>query len=769
MAEALRWYLVLTVIGVGGLVPAMRLFPGLRSAGLLLARPLGLAIVAYVVWLLSWSDLASYSVWLVLGVTIGLLVAGALALPARSVFADAMRTRWRLLLAGEALFLGTFALVAFVRAQAPAALATEKPMDLMLLNAVRGAESLPPPDPWLSNAALSYYHLGHTAVDAVAQLAGVSTGVAFNLGLAAVAAMLASAVFGLAGDLVASSTARRATPWVAGGIAVIATLWLAPLEGAAQIASAHGVGNNLWVRAGIDGLPGVEETAGLVPSEFWWWWHATRVIPGTITEFPAFSFVLGDLHAHVMVLPLTVTGVALAAQTYAGNEPLTWRRWLADPLRLVVASILLAAITMTNAWDVVTVGLLWAAAAFVAVLRTGWSPWLAPIVVVRYLAPPALGAVLLAYPFLGGIDSPDASLALVETASDPARFLLVWLPLALLPLLGILLLRPRLRLGALILGVATISIVALAWAVAALDGEASAGITQRGAGWWVLGLLVVSAIGAVGMIGDAEQRRDRALSVTTALVLVAVAIVLVTELVRLDEPLPGRINTVFKLWYHAWLLLALAGAAALALAFDRRAFERLDGVRGSLLAGAVAVVGILTVLALLYAPLAGLARAREGQTPGLDAAAYLDDRSPNVAAAADWVRRNLNSSEHVVLQGLVQSYRGGDLVAVHTGVPTVLQWPGHELTWRGESVSLGERSAAIDRIYIEGPSEEILMLARRFGVTHLYLSEIERRAYGPDLDVRFAAWSAAYEGGSVRILELPANPGAIRGDSEVTP
>ena len=117
---------------------------------------------------------------------------------------------------------------------------------------------------------------------------------------------------------------------------------------------------------------------------------------------------------------------------------------------------------------------------------------------------------------------------------------------------------------------------------------------------------------------------------------------------------------------------------------------------------AVATAGIVTVAALLYAPLASFARAHENQTPGLDAAAYLDDSTPNVAAAAEWVRGNLDADEHVVLQGLVQSYRGGNLISVHSGVPTVLQWPGHELTWRGESASLGERIAAIDRIYGEG-------------------------------------------------------------------
>ena len=759
MAEALRWYLVLAVIGAGGLVPALQLFPGPRSRGLLLARPLALAIVAYVAWLLSWSDLASYSVWLVLGVALALLAVSATALWLRRADIEAIRGRWRLIATGEALFLGVFALVALIRAQVPEAIGTEKPMDLMLLNAVRGADALPPPDPWLSNEPLSYYHLGHTAVDAVAQLAGVSTGVAFNLGLAAVAAMLAAAVFGLASDLVGSTSKRRATPWIAGGIAVVATLWLAPLEGATQIASAHGLANDLWVRAGVDGLPGTEETAGLVPTEFWWWWRATRVIPGTITEFPAFSFVLGDLHAHVMVLPLTVAGIALAAQTYEGGEPLTWRRWIAQPGRLVVASIVLAAITMTNAWDVATVGVLWAAAAFVAVLRTGWTPWLAPIVVVRYLAPPVIGALVLAYPFLDGIDSPDASVALVEGASDPARFALFWLPLALLPLLGVMLIRPRLRVAALSLALAAVSIVALAWLVAALSSETREAIAGRGSGWWVLSILALAAVGAIGVIGQAEERRDRALSTVVALALAAVVIVLVTELVRVDEPLPGRINTVFKLWYHAWLLLALAGAGALALAFDRGSFERFEGLRGSAMALAVAAAGIVTFAVLLYAPLASFARAHENQTPGLDAAAYLDGSSPDVAAAAEWVRGNLDAEEHVVLQGLVESYRGGNLISVHSGVPTLLQWPGHELTWRGESASLGERIAAIDRIYLEGATEEMLMLARRYGVTHLYLSEIERRAYGRDLDARFAAWPAVFEAGAVRILQLPTEDG----------
>ena len=81
---------------------------------------------------------------------------------------ERLRTLWqarRRLLAGEALFLVVFAIVLLVRAQAPAAINTEKPMDLMLLSAVHEAERMPPADSWLAGYGVSYYHLGHVMID----------------------------------------------------------------------------------------------------------------------------------------------------------------------------------------------------------------------------------------------------------------------------------------------------------------------------------------------------------------------------------------------------------------------------------------------------------------------------------------------------------------------------------------------------------------------------------------------------------------------------
>ena len=270
MYEGLAWYLALALIGGGGLLPATLLFGRLRSRGVCYARPLALLLVAQLVWLASALAAIPYGTGLVVA-AVALLYAWSGWLGWRDP--ERLRTLWRArraLLAGEALFLAVFVVVLFVRAQAPAAINTEKPMDLMLLNAVHHAEELPPPDSWLAGHDVSYYHLGHVMIDVSGRLAGVAPRFGFNLGLAAAAALAAVAIAGLASDAVALGTPRRrATPWIAAGIAVLALIWVAPLEGLADLAAANGLGGEgVWGRLGVRGLPGPVEATHGVPDQF---------------------------------------------------------------------------------------------------------------------------------------------------------------------------------------------------------------------------------------------------------------------------------------------------------------------------------------------------------------------------------------------------------------------------------------------------------------------------------------------------------------------
>ena len=142
MPDPIAWYLASGLVGGAGIVPAAILFHRLPTAGVLLARPIGFTFVALTLWLTSALTPVPYGV--------GLVAASIAALYAWIVvrhreIAHRIQTSWRLLLTGEALFVTTFIVVAILRAQTPAAIAIEKPMELMLLTVIHDARDMPPP------------------------------------------------------------------------------------------------------------------------------------------------------------------------------------------------------------------------------------------------------------------------------------------------------------------------------------------------------------------------------------------------------------------------------------------------------------------------------------------------------------------------------------------------------------------------------------------------------------------------------------------------
>ena len=778
MAESIRWYLALVVIGGGGLLPAALLCGRLRSAGVLYARPLALMLVAYAAWMLSHFAIVPYGAALVLALVAALWVWSAVLAWRRPALLIAVRAAWRVLAVGEVVFVLLLVLIAVARTQAPTAIHTEKPMDLMLLTAVHRAEQLPPPDPWLAGERVAYYHLGHVAVDVVGQLSANGPGIAFNLGLAMTGALAGAAALALAGDVVALTPGRRAcVPWVAGGVAVCTLLWLSTGAGAIEIAAANGLGGSgWWGRLGVPGLPGPEGASAGVPTDFWWWWRATRILPnGVATEFPAFSLLLGDLHAHLLALPVGIVAVALAVATLVGPAPAGWRSWRAAPVTLLLSAVLFAALLMVNSWDVLTFGALWLAAALLAARAAGRSLPVALRDAAGYLAPPTALAVLLVMPFLAGFDGLPFGLTLVTGEhSDPGRFLLVWLT----PLLPVAVGAGRLaadgrlsidRTIALALAGALLALLVL-WCALLIAGGEGAELTARGAGWITLGALAAALALLGGGIARAGRAGDGALAAGLGLVALALALVLLTELVRTVDALPSRFNTVFKFWFHAWLLLATGGAVLLALALDRVpvAVLRVPRARHARVAGCalttVAALGYAS--GLLYAPAMAISRGDEGQTRGLDALAGLRTLDPGLAAAAAWARRELDPAADVLLQaapGPGDEYSTYALLAAASGVPTLLGPVGnHERQWRGPLPTFAERARDADAIYGGGANAESAALARRWGIDYVYLGREERVRYGAGVADAFSGWPTAFAAAGALIVAVPAADAAAQ-------
>src|SRR5215218_2318863 len=149
VVEALLFWLLVEFIGILALPAAGVLFARLPGRGLALARPLGLLLLGYPVWLLANLHAVPYgrtSVYTVLAL-LTLASAAGWMLSGRPLPRGVTLRLW---LGGEALFAACFFGWALMRSFSPEVLATEKPMDMAFVNAVNRSEWFPPHDPWLA-------------------------------------------------------------------------------------------------------------------------------------------------------------------------------------------------------------------------------------------------------------------------------------------------------------------------------------------------------------------------------------------------------------------------------------------------------------------------------------------------------------------------------------------------------------------------------------------------------------------------------------------
>src|SRR5205085_7383571 len=143
-------------------------------------------------------------------------------------------------------------------------------------------------------------------------------------------ALVTTAVFGVAAALYdaarRSAGAPRRSPVAVGLTAAAFATVIGNLAGGVQLLEHT---NNL---AGYD------------------WWSPSRVIPGTANEFPFFSFLLADLHAHVMATPFTLVAVAYALQLALFGPPALGARARAAA-ELALAAMVLGSLYAISSFD----------------------------------------------------------------------------------------------------------------------------------------------------------------------------------------------------------------------------------------------------------------------------------------------------------------------------------------------------------------------------------------------------------------------------------
>src|SRR3954454_3734401 len=347
MVAALALFVVFEVVGLLAAPLTALVFARLPGAGLGLSKVFGLLLVTWVIWLAASLHVAPYSVGLIVGVLVLVAIAGVLvALRLRSLGERASGStrqrlkrlalpedpvRRRLFWGAEIVFAVVYALGALFASFAPDVWGTEKPMDMAFINALNTPPHFPPHDPWMSGESLNYYYLGHLVFAWPIKLLDLRPDAGYLLAWGALMGLTATAVYTFAGTLWAAARVTLGEKAPRGGPV------FAGLVAAALVTI---LGNLAGVRAVVQAAD---------PPKDYAWFDPSRVIPNTINEFPSFSFVLGDLHAHVIALPFTVLVVAFGLQlALAGPRgDLLWR----GAAEALAAALALGAMYAVNTWS----------------------------------------------------------------------------------------------------------------------------------------------------------------------------------------------------------------------------------------------------------------------------------------------------------------------------------------------------------------------------------------------------------------------------------
>ena len=241
---------------------------------------------------------------------------------------------------------------------------------------------------------------------------------------------------------------------------------------------------------------------------------------------------------------------------------------------------------------------------------------------------------------------------------------------------------------------------------------------------------------------------DLPASDTFALILIGVGLVLplAVEFVYLRDLFGTRMNTVFKFYFQAWVLLALAAAYGVWVVSNH-----LRGLGGLL--WRLALVGLI-LAGLVYPVLAIPNKTGDfSAQPTLDGMAWLEQFHPDDYAAIRWLQANAPDSA-VILEASGGSYSYYGRVSALTGLPTVLGWDFHEYQWRGSYDEPAARKPDIDILYNSVDPAQTLTLLDKYDITYVYVGSLEREQYSPDGLAKFGRlMDVVYQHGDVTIYQ----------------
>ena len=690
------WYLLALVLGTAAIPLTGRLFRRFQDRGWMFSKVTAIAVSGFLTWFLVAVKIIKFTTMTCIVVTL-VCAAASLILYCREQkagFECIPFAHLDLVYAEELLFFTAFLLWTYFAGFHPAAYGTEKFMDYGFMEAMMRSKTLPATDLWYSQGKINYYYGGQYFAVFLTKLSGAKVELTYNLMRTFVAGLAFAMPFSLVHQMVTDRLGRIRTGWKKA---------LPSVTGILAGISVSIAGNMHYVVYGQI-IPFIQKLKGEEVSSYWFP-DATRYIgfnpdveDKTIHEFPCYSFVLGDLHAHVvdimfvlLLLGLLYAWMKKVRTTELSGESMSrrefWKKQLLMP-QLLAAGALLGMFHWTNYWDfviyfVVTCGV----ALFMNIIgQKGKIRWVLGVTAAQAVEILTLATVII-LPFTLQFDTSNMvqGIALAKHHSLLHQLLVLWgLPGILTILFVVSLLIEKLR-----------------------------GAEQKSL-YHLLTSIRLPDLFAV-LMG-----------------LCAIGLVLIPELVYVRDIYENgnaRANTMFKLTYQAYIMFGMTMIYAI---------FRLLVIGKNKILKVLAFIGLFLFVwtcgyfgnsvhswfGTVWKP---------SQYKGLNATAFLETDFPEDVNGIRWLKENISDAP-VVLEANGDSYSEYERVSAMTGFPTIMGWYVHEWLWRGDLADLNAKIEEIKEIYTSTDETRVKELLDEYNVSYIFVGSCERNKYGADLN-----------------------------------
>ena len=689
------WYLLAAVLGFLGMSVTGRMFRRFDDKGWVFSKVLSIAVTGFVTWLLITAGILPFTTATCIGVTVA---CGVLALifyerERKQGFESLPTDHLELVYGEELLFFALFLLWTYLAGFHPAAYGTEKFMDYGFMEAMMRSKTLPATDLWYSGGKINYYYGGQYFAVFLTRLSGTKVELTYNLMRTFVAGLAFILPFSLVRQMVKDRLGKKndgfkkVLPAAAGALSGVAV----------------SVAGNMHYVVYAQIIPFIQKLTGQEVDSYWFP-DATRYIgfnpeneaDKTIHEFPCYSFVLGDLHAHVVniMFVLLLLGLLYAWMKKVRTVKFSpekqglaafWKKQLLMPQLLSVAA-LLGMFHWTNYWDfviyfVVTGGVV----LFMNIITMeGKIKWVLAVTIAQAIEILVIATVVI-LPFTLNFETMVQGVGIAQHHSLFHQLLVLWgLPAILTLVYVIALLAEKLR---------------------KKENRSFTGL---------LSSISVPDLFAV-IMG-----------------LCAIGLIMIPELVYVRdiyEKKSARANTMFKLTYQAYIMFGMTMIYGI--------FRMIFVFRKKILKG-IAVVGF-AFFVWTCGYFGNCVQAWFGTVwdpsayKGLNATAFLETDFPEDAKGIRWLKDNIKGSP-VVLEANGDSYTDYERVSAMTGLPTVLGWYVHEWLWRNDVADLNLKSEEIQDIYTSTDEEQVKKLLEKYDISYIFIGSCEREKYGSDLN-----------------------------------